>query len=45
LHEYLAALAIASQDSSCLPELDVVQELTAWDSYFANEELIEVVGG
>ena len=45
LHEYLSALAIAANDATGLPEADVVKELTTTDSYLANEQLIEVVGG
>ena len=45
LHEYLATLAIAANDATCLPELDVIQELMTRDSYLANEQLVEVVGG
>ena len=39
------ALAIAANDAACLPEADVVEELTTTDSYLANEQLVEVVGG
>ena len=45
LVEKMVTLAIATQYSSRLPEADVVQELVAGDSYFANEQLVEVVGG
>lgn len=38
-------LAVASDDAAHFPETDVVKELTAWDSYFAHEQLIDVVGG
>jgi len=39
------SLAVSSNDATCLPECDVVQELTTWNAYLANEQLIEVVGG
>ena len=39
------ALAVASQYATCLPELDAIEEFPTGDSYFANEQLIEVVGG
>jgi len=39
------ALAVASDDAAGLPEGDVVQELAAGDSYLANEQLKEVIGG
>jgi xanthine/uracil/vitamin C permease (AzgA family) len=38
------ALAVASDDAAHLPETDVIQKLTAGDSYFAHEQLIDVVG-
>ena len=38
-------LSVASDDTSHLPEADVVEELTAGDSDFAHEQLIDVVGG
>lgn len=45
LIQEMVTLAVASQYSSCLPELDVVQELSAWYSYFAYEFFIVIVGG
>lgn len=39
------SLSVASYDTSSLPELDFVQELTTRYSYLANEQLKEVVGG
>jgi hypothetical protein len=39
------ALAIASDDATDLPERDAVQKLTPADSYLANEQLVDVVGG
>ena len=36
---------IALDDAPSLPELNLVQELTAQDSDFAYEQLIKVVGG
>ena len=40
-----SALAVASDDAAGFPEGEVVEELAAGDSYLANEQLIEVVGG
>ena len=37
--------AVASDDATHFPEAEVVQELTAGDSDFAHEQLIDVVGG
>ena len=45
LIEKMVTLAIAANDATGFPELDVVQELAAAQTYFANEQLIEVVGG
>ena len=45
LVEEMVTLAVAAQDSSCLPELDVIQELMTGDSYLAYENLIVIVGG
>ncbi len=39
------ALAVATDDSTYLPEAEVVEELTAGDAYLAHEQLIDVVGG
>lgn len=38
------AAAVATDDAAHFPEADVVEELTAWDSDFAHEQLIDVVG-
>jgi hypothetical protein len=38
------ALAVAPDDAAYLPETDVVEKFTAGDSYFAHEQLIDVVG-
>lgn len=45
LVEETVALTIATYDTASLPEADGVKELAAWESYFANEQLVEVVGG
>lgn len=45
LHEYLATLAVASDDATGFPEVDVIEKLAAGQSYFANEQLVKVVGG
>ena len=37
LIQEMVTLAVASQYATCLPELDVVQELTTWYSYLAHE--------
>jgi hypothetical protein len=39
------ALSISANDTTDLPERDVVQELMPADTYFANEQLVDVVGG
>ena len=39
------ALAVTTDDAAHLPEAEVVEELTAWDSDFAHEQLVDVVGG
>jgi hypothetical protein len=39
------AVAVASDDATDFPEAEVVEELTAWDSYLAHEQLVDVVGG
>lgn len=39
------ALAVAANDTTYLPETDVVQKLTATDSYLANEQFKQIVGG
>ena len=36
--------AIASNDATHLPELNVVEEVMAWDAYLANEQFIYIVG-
>ena len=38
-------LAVASDDAAYFPEAEVVEKFTAGDSYFAHEQLIDVVGG
>ena len=45
LHEYLTTLAVAANDASGFPEADVIEKFSATDSYLANEQLVEVVGG
>jgi hypothetical protein len=39
------AAAVATDDAAHFPEGDVVEELTTRQSYLANDELVEVVGG
>ena len=39
------ALAVATDDAAHLPEAEVVEEITARDSDFAHEQLVDVVGG
>jgi hypothetical protein len=39
------SLAVAPNNAAYLPELDVIEELTAWDAYLAHEKLVDVVGG
>ena len=39
------APAVASDDTADFPELEVVQELTTRNAYFAHEQLIDVAGG
>ncbi len=36
---------VASYYSTNLPEAEVIEELVTADSYFTNEQLIDVVGG
>ena len=45
LIQEMVTLAVTSKYATGFPELDVIQELPTSDSYFANEQLIEVVGG
>ena len=39
------ALAVATNDATCLPESDFIQKLTPANSYLANEQLVQIVGG
>jgi hypothetical protein len=39
------ALSISANDATDFPECHFIQELTPADSYLANEQLIDVVGG
>ena len=39
------ALTVASDDTTNLPEAEVVEKLTAGDAYLAHEKLVDVVGG
>lgn len=36
--------SVALNDSTNLPELDVIQELTALESYLAHDKLVDVMG-
>ena len=45
LMEETVALAVASEDAACFPVGDFVKKFFAWDSDFAYEQLVEVVGG
>ena len=45
LMEEAVALAVASEDAACFPVGDFVKKFFAWDSDFAYEQLVEVVGG
>ena len=36
--------AVAANDATHLPELNVVEEVMAWDAYLANEQFIYIVG-
>jgi hypothetical protein len=38
-------LAVASNDAPCLPERHFIQELTTAQTYLANEQLVQIVGG
>ena len=40
-----AALTVASDDSTNLPEREVIEECVVVYSYLANEQLIYIVGG
>jgi hypothetical protein len=39
------AATIATYDATHFPEAEVIEKLTALDSDFAHEQLIDVVGG
>ena len=39
------ALAVAADDATSLPEQYVIQKLTTADSYLANEQFKQIVGG
>ena len=39
------ALAIAANDATYLPETNIIQELVSANSYLANEQLKQIVGG
>ena len=39
------SLAVATNDATCLPESDFIQKLTPANSYLANEQLVQIVGG
>lgn len=43
--EVAVARLVAFQDAAGLPELEVIEKLTARDPNFAYEQLIEVIGG
>lgn len=45
LIQEMVTLAVSSDDATGFPELDIIEELTTRDSYLANEQLVEVVGG
>ena len=36
---------VTSNDATCLPEANLVEKFMPADSYFTNEQLIDVVGG
>jgi hypothetical protein len=38
-------LAVASDDATHLPERHFIQELTTAQTYLANEQLVQIVGG
>ena len=38
------AAIVASNDATCLPESNLIEELVTADSEFTNEQLIDVVG-
>ena len=40
-----AALAVATDDATDLPECEVIEESVVVDSNFAHEQLVDVVGG
>ena len=39
------AAIVASNDATCLPESNLIEELVTADAYLANEQLVDVVGG
>ena len=39
------AAIVASNDATCLPESNLIEELMTADSDLTNEQLIDVVGG
>lgn len=39
------ALAVAANDAASLPETNIIQKLTTADSYLANEQFKQIVGG
>jgi len=38
-------LSVAANDATYLPETDIIQELMTADSYLANEQFKQIVGG
>jgi hypothetical protein len=36
---------VASNDATCLPESNLIQEFVSQDADLANEQLVDVVGG
>ena len=39
------ATIVASNDATCLPESNLIEELVTADADLANEQLVDVVGG
>lgn len=39
------ALAVAANDTTYLPETNIIQEFMTTDSYLANEQFKQIVGG
>jgi hypothetical protein len=39
------ALAVAANDATYLPKAYLIEEFVATDTYLANDQLIDVVGG